>query len=47
MRQACVVLKSSKNPKLAAKFQEYLQTEEVKKILGRFGFDAPTQAGRM
>lgn len=47
MRQACVALKSSKHPELAAKFQEYLQTEEVRKILERFGFEAPTQAGRM
>ena len=47
IQQACVALKSSKNPKLATKFEEYLQTEEVRKIFERFGFDAPTQAGRL
>ena len=47
IQQACVVLKSSKNPELATKFQKYLQTEEVRKIFQRFGFEAPTQAGRM
>jgi molybdate transport system substrate-binding protein len=47
IQQACVVLKSSKNPELATKFQRYLQTDEVRKIFQRFGFEAPTQAGRM
>jgi molybdate transport system substrate-binding protein len=42
IQQACVVLKSSKNPELAGKFEAYLQTEEVKKIFERFGFEVPT-----
>jgi molybdate transport system substrate-binding protein len=46
MRQACVALKSSKNPKLAAKFEHYLQTEEVRKIFERFGFEVSAEAGR-
>ncbi len=45
IQQACVVLKSSKNPELAAKFETYLRTDEVKKIFGRFGFEVPTQTG--
>lgn len=47
IQQACVVLKSSNHPDLAAKFETYLQTEEVRKIFERFGFEAPIQAGRM
>jgi molybdate transport system substrate-binding protein len=46
IQQACVVLKSSKNPELAAKFEAYLRTDEVKKILERFGFEVPTQTGQ-
>jgi molybdate transport system substrate-binding protein len=44
IQQACVVLKSSRNQDLAAKFEAYLRTDEVKKIFERFGFDVPTQA---
>ena len=44
IQQACVVLKSSKNPDLAAKFEAYLRTDEVKKIFERFGFEVPSQA---
>jgi len=47
IQQACVALKASTNPELSAKFEDYLQTEEVRKILERYGFEAPTQAGRM
>ncbi len=47
IQQACVALKSSRNPELAAKFEAYLETEEVRKIFERFGFAAPTQAGRL
>ena len=45
IQQACVALKSSKNPELAKKFEEYLRTDEVKKIFERFGFE-PTQTGQ-
>jgi molybdate transport system substrate-binding protein len=46
IQQACVVLKSSKNPELAAKFEAYLRTDEVKKIFEQFGFEVPTQTGQ-
>ena len=46
IQQACVVLKSSKNPELAAKFEAYLRTDEVKKIFERFGFEVPTSPGQ-
>jgi molybdate transport system substrate-binding protein len=46
IQQACVVLKSSKNPDLAAKFGTYLRTEEVRKIFERFGFEVPVSAGQ-
>ena len=46
IQQACLVLKSSKNQDLAAKFETYLRTQEVKKIFERFGFEVPTAAGQ-
>jgi molybdate transport system substrate-binding protein len=42
IQQACVALKSSKNPDVAAKFESYLRTDEVRKIFERFGFEVPT-----
>lgn len=45
IQQACVVLKSAENQDLAAKFEGYLRTEEVKKIFERFGFEVPASAG--
>jgi len=45
MQQACVVLKSSRNQELAAKFELYLRSEEVKKIFERFGFEVPGKVG--
>jgi molybdate transport system substrate-binding protein len=44
IQQACVVLKSSKNQELAAKFEAYIQSTEVGKIFERFGFEAPVPA---
>jgi molybdate transport system substrate-binding protein len=46
IQQVCVVLKSSKNQDIAAKFETYLRTEEVKKIFERFGFEVPVSAGK-
>src|SRR5258708_37297142 len=46
IQQACVVLKSSKNQQLAAKFEAYLRSDEVKKIFERFGFEVPTSADK-
>jgi molybdate transport system substrate-binding protein len=46
IHQVCVVLKSSKNQDIAAKFETYLRTEEVKKIFERFGFEVPVSAGK-
>jgi molybdate transport system substrate-binding protein len=44
IQQACVVLKSSRNQDLAAKFETYLRTAEVRKIFERFGFEVPVPA---
>jgi len=46
IQQVCVVLKSSKNQDIAAKFETYLRPEEVKKIFERFGFEVPVSAGK-
>ena len=46
IQQACVVLKSSKNGDLAAKFEGYLRSEEVRKIFERFGFEVPASVGQ-
>jgi molybdate transport system substrate-binding protein len=46
IQQACVVLKSSKNQDLAARFEAYIRSEEVRKVLERFGFEVPTAAGQ-
>jgi len=45
IQQACVVLNSSKNQDLAAKFEAYLRTEEVRKMFEKFGFEVPPSAG--
>jgi len=41
IQQASVVLRSSKNQKLAMQFESYFQTREVKEILERYGFEIP------
>jgi len=41
IQQALVVLRSSKNQKLAMQFESYFQTKEVKDILERYGFEIP------
>jgi molybdate transport system substrate-binding protein len=46
IQQVCVVLKSAKNQDLAAKFEAYLRTEEVRKIFERSGFEVPASAGQ-
>jgi molybdate transport system substrate-binding protein len=46
IQQACVVLKSSKNQDLAARFETYIRSEEVGKIFGRLGFDVPASTGQ-
>ena len=45
IQQACVVLKSSKNQDLTAKFEAYLRTEEARKMFEKFGFEVPATAG--
>jgi molybdate transport system substrate-binding protein len=39
IQQACVVLKSSKNPELAKKFEDYLRGKQAAEIFRRYGFD--------
>ena len=39
--QAMVVLKSSKNPEAATKFESYMRTDGAKAILKQYGFEVP------
>lgn len=41
IQQACVVLKSSKEQKLAEEVEAYIRTPEASKILRKFGFEIP------
>ncbi len=41
IQQALVVLRSSKNQKLAMQFESYFQAREVGEILERYGFEIP------
>lgn len=41
IQQACIVLLSSKNQKLAMQFESYLRDEKAAEVLQRFGFEAP------
>jgi molybdate transport system substrate-binding protein len=42
IQQACVVLRSSKNQKLAMQFEEYLHNADAAAIFQKFGFEVPT-----
>jgi molybdate transport system substrate-binding protein len=39
IQQACVILKSSKDQKLAREFESYIQGQEARKILQQYGFE--------
>ena len=41
IQQACVVLKSSQQQKLALQFESYVRSEDASKILRRYGFEVP------
>lgn len=41
IQQACVILRSSKDQKLARQFESYVQGPEAAKILQRYGFEIP------
>jgi len=41
IQQACVVLKSSKQQKLALEFESFVKSEEATQILRRYGFEVP------
>lgn len=41
IQQACVVLKSSKNEKLARQFELYIRSPDAARILQRYGFEIP------
>ncbi len=41
IQQACVVLKSSKQQKLAVEFESFVKSEEATQILRRYGFEVP------
>ena len=42
--QACVVLRSSKQQKLARQFESYIKSSEAAKILKKYGFELPPAA---
>jgi len=42
--QACLVLRSSKQQKLARQFESYIKSSEVAKILKKYGFELPPAA---
>src|SRR5207248_7164355 len=44
IQQACVVLKSSKEQKLASEFEAYFRTSEASQILRSFGFEVTTSS---
>jgi molybdate transport system substrate-binding protein len=44
IQQACVVIKASKNQKLAVEFQTYFRSKEVSSVLERYGFEIPAAA---
>jgi molybdate transport system substrate-binding protein len=41
IQQACFVLRSSKNQKLATQFESYLRGEKAAEVFQRFGFEVP------
>jgi molybdate transport system substrate-binding protein len=41
IQQACIVLRSSKNQKLAMQFESYLRSPEATQIFRRYGFEVP------
>jgi molybdate transport system substrate-binding protein len=41
IQQACIVLRSSKNQKLAMQFESYLRGERAAEVFQRFGFEVP------
>ena len=41
IEQACVIIKASKNQKLAVEFQSYFRSKEVSSVLERYGFEIP------
>jgi molybdate transport system substrate-binding protein len=43
IRQACIVLRSSKSQKAAMQFEEYLRSEEAKAVLREYGFEVLSQ----
>ena len=44
IQQACLILRSSKNQALAARFEEFLRGEAAKAVFSRFGFEVPSSA---
>ena len=44
IQQACLILRSSKNQALAARFEEFLRGEAAKAVFSRFGFEVPSLA---
>jgi molybdate transport system substrate-binding protein len=44
IRQACVVIRASKNQHLATQFQMYLRSNEVGRVLRRYGFEIPVES---
>jgi molybdate transport system substrate-binding protein len=46
IRQACVILKSSKHKEIARQFLGFIKTPAISALLREYGFDLPESAGR-
>lgn len=46
IRQACVILRDSKQRKLAQQFENFIQTPEIRDLLTSYGFAVPSPANK-
>jgi molybdate transport system substrate-binding protein len=44
IRQACVILKSSRNKEVARQFLEFVRTPAISALFGEYGFDVPDRS---
>jgi molybdate transport system substrate-binding protein len=46
IEQACVMLRSSKNKKVAEQFLMFVKTPAIREVLRSYGFDVPAESGK-
>ena len=46
IEQACVILRSSKNKKVAEQFLAFVKTPAIRDVLRSYGFDLPGDSGK-